>query len=122
MLVSITEEVLCAIYSVTGAPTSLSVIRTGCNRVEISWTPPIHNTPPIAGYAVFYILAGSNTRQNAGSVNGSTTTFVLSSLFEQGSTYEFFVVAYSDENNTLPSARSNYVTANFSEFDLSTSS
>ena len=103
------------IYSVTGAPTSLSVVRTGCDRVEIFWAPPAHNVPPIAGYTVFYALAGSNTSQNGGNVNGSSTTLVLSSLFQQGSTYEFYVVAYSNETNSLPSGRSNNSTVNFSE-------
>ena len=116
---SITGAVLCVIYSVTGTPTDLAVVRSGCNEVEISWFPPVHNVPPVSGYAVFYILTGSNTTQNGGNVNGTTANLVLSNLFQQGSTYEFFVVAYSNESNTLPSAHSDCSVVLFSEFHCS---
>ena len=99
--------------TVTGTPTGVIVMRTGCYTVQLSWAPPISNAPPVAGYEVFFELSGSNTTQSGGTATSTAITVVLPLL---NVTYELFVVAYSDAANALPSAHSNIVTIDMSEY------
>ena len=93
---------------VTGTPTNISYVRAGEYTIELSWLAPASNTPPVAGYEVFYAESGSNATKSGGTTSASTTISVT--LPKLGITYDLFVVAFSDANNTLPSARSNNVT------------
>ena len=89
---------------VAGTPSNFKVTRTGYSVLELSWTAPGNTTPPIAGYEVFLVVRGS---QNSMSVTNTTETSTrLSEGISLGDMYSFFVVAYSDAMNTLPSPRS----------------
>ena len=99
--------------TVTGTPTGLSAIRTGCNTVQLSWTAPASNAPPVAGYEVFYVVSGSDSTQSGGTTTNTSVSIEVQIL---GFIYDFFVVAYSDSTNTLPSAHSNSRTIDLGEF------
>ena len=74
--------------------------------MQLSWSAPASNTPPVAGYEVFYAESGSDS-ESGGNTTSTTISVTLSTI---GVTYNFFVVAFSDAGNTLPSARSSNVT------------
>ena len=99
--------------TVTGTPTGVAVVRTGCYTVQLSWTPPANNAPPVAGYEVFYAVSGSDNTQSGGNTNSTNISMVLPTL---DVIYDLFVVAYSDAANTLPSAYSTITTIDLSEF------
>ena len=84
------------------------------NTVQLSWSAPDSNTPPVAGYEVFYAVSGNNNTTSGGNTTVNTTTINVT-LSTLGLTYEFFVVAFSDEENSLPSAHSNVTTIELSE-------
>ena len=46
--------------TVTDTPTGFKSVRTGEYTVKLSWTTPASNTPPVAGYEMFYAESGSN--------------------------------------------------------------
>ena len=94
-------------------PTNVSSIWTGLYTVQLSWSAPVNNTPTIAGYEVFFAESGSNITESGGNTTTTTISLTLPTLNE---TYDLFVVAYSDEDNTLPSARSNIAIDYSSEF------
>ena len=98
--------------TVTGTPTGLNAVRTGSNTVQLSWTAPANNTPPVVGYEVFFAVSGSNSTQSGGTTTNTTITVILPI---PDVIYDFFVVAYSDVANALPSARSNNSTIDMSE-------
>ena len=79
-------------------------MRTGEYTVHLSWSAPDSNIPSIAGYEVFYAESGSNVTQSGGTTINTTISVTLPTL---GVMYDFFVVAFSDAANSLPSARSN---------------
>ena len=82
--------------------------------MELSWFPPANSTLVVAGYEVFYAESGSD----ATAIGGNTTNTTISvKLPELGVTYDLFVVAFSDANNALPSARSSNITIDLSEFE-----
>ena len=91
-------------------------IRTGKYTVQLSWSPPVSNTPSVAGYEVFYAVSGSNSTQSGGTTTTDITTISLT-LTNLSGIYDLFVVAYSDADNALPSARSNNATVNLSELE-----
>ena len=74
--------------------------------VQLSWSAPASNTPPVAGYEVFYADSGSDATKSGGTTTSTTISVTLPTL---DVTYDLFVVAFSDANNTLPSARSSNV-------------
>ena len=88
---------------VTDKPTDLMYELTGYNTVRLSWTAPANNTPPVASYEVFFKRSGSNSIESW--ANTTSTTVVLANI-DLWSVCEFFVVAYSDAENTLPSTPS----------------
>ena len=99
----------------TDTPTNVMSVRTGLYTVQLSWSAPASNTPPIAGYEVFYAESGSSFTQSGGTTT-STSTTVNMTLPTVGATYDFFVVAFSDEPNTLPSAHSSITSIELCEF------
>ena len=92
-------------------------VRIGEYTVQLSWSAPASNTPPVAGYDVFYEESGSDVTQSGGTTTDTTINVTLPTL---GVMYDFYVVAFSDEANSLPSARSNSSTIDLhkSEFGL----
>ena len=67
--------------------------------VLVTWSSPVDNDPLIAGYEVFYDI-GNGSRQSVGVTND---TFLMISGLCSARNYSFFVVSYSNEENTLPS-------------------
>ena len=67
----------------------------------------------VTGYEVFYQLSnGSSSVMSA--KNTSNTMLNITSGLSYGDTYNFFVVSYGSENNTvLPSDHSNNITVTF---------
>ena len=93
--------------TVIDTPTNVESVRTGEYTVQISWSAPASNTPPVAGYEVFHAESGS-----VGTTSGgiTTSTSIIVSVPTLGFKYNFFVVAFSDADNTLPSAPSDIST------------
>ena len=88
----------------TDTPTDVKSVWTAECTVQLSWSASASNTPNIAGYEVFYAEYDNNVTHSAGTTNDTTisiTTVAPDVL------YDFFVVAFSDADNALPSARSN---------------
>ena len=100
--------------AVTDTPTDVSIMRTGDNTVQVLWTAPASNTPPVAGYEVFYSVSGSDSTQSGGTTSNTTISLVLPMLDIM---YDIFVVAYSGAANTLPSARSRNISIYLSKFN-----
>ena len=101
--------------TVTGAPTDLNAVITACKTVQLSWSAPASNTPPVAGYEVFYAVSGSDSTQSGGTTTSTHITIVLPLL--DVTTYDLFVVAYSDAASTLPSAHSTNITLDMGELN-----
>ena len=101
------------LFTVTGTPNGLTAVRSACKLVQLSWSAPASNTPPVAGYEVFYAESGSGSIESAGTTTNTIVTVVVPKLEVM---YDFFVVAYSDAPNALPSARSNNSTIDMGEF------
>ena len=97
----------------TDTPTDFESVKTGEYTVQLSWTAPASNTPPVAGYEVFYAESGSDNTQSGGTTTSTTISVTLPTL---GVKYDFFVIAFSDVDNALPSAHSNNSTLDLSEF------
>ena len=91
----------------TGTPTNVNIMRTEQYTVQLSWSAPASNTPPVAGYEVFYAMSGSNVTQNGGTTTDTTISVTLPTMC---TVYDFFVVAFSNTANALPSARSSNAT------------
>ena len=85
----------------TDTPTNVESVRTGAYTVQLSWSAPASNTPPIVGYEVFYTMSGSDITQSVGT---TTNTAISVTIPTRGVIYHFFVVAFSNSNNALPSA------------------
>ena len=81
--------------------------------MQLSWSAPTSNTPPIAGYEVFFAESDSDIA-NSGGI--TTNTAISVTLPTWGVKYDLFVVAFSEAKNVLPSARSSNTTINLSEF------
>ena len=81
--------------------------------MQLSWSAPATNTPPVAGYEVFYAECGSDATKSGGTTTSASTTISVT-IRTLDVTY-FFVVAFSDADNTLPSAWSNIVANNMSK-------
>ena len=94
--------------TVTDTPTALKAVTTACKTVQLSWSAPVNNTPPVAGYEVFFTISGSDKTQSGGITTSTTIALVLPLL--DVTTYDLFVVAYSDAANALPSVCSNNIT------------
>ena len=103
------------LLTVMDTPTNVMSVRTGLYTVQLSWSAPASNTPPLAGYEVFYAESGSDNNTQSGGTTTSTTSINVT-LPTLGVKYDFFVVAFSDADNTLPSAHSNNTTVDLSEF------
>ena len=84
--------------------------------VQLSWSAPASNTPSVAGYEVFYAASGSNSRKSGGNTT-TDTTIINVTLPELSGIYDFFVVAFSDADNALPSAHSDNSTIYLSKFN-----
>ena len=93
----------------TGTPTNIKSEQTGEYTVKISWSAPASSTPPVAGYEVFYVASGSDVTQSGGTTTTGTTTITVT-LPNLNGIYDFFVVAFSDADNALPSAPSSNTT------------
>ena len=99
----------------TDPPTNVKSEMTGEYTVQLSWSAPASNTPPIVGYEVFYAVAGSDFTQSGGTTTDITSISVT--LPSISAIYDFFAVAFSDEDNALPSARSSNSTIYLGEFN-----
>ena len=102
------------ILTVADKPTGLTAVRTGYNVVELSWYAPAKSTPPIAGYEVFYAVSGIGHTQSR-TTTTNTTNATLTGLALLNTSYDIFVVAFSDAINTLPSERSETLTLEMSK-------
>ena len=100
----------------TGTPTNVRYMRIDNYTVQLSWSASASNTPPVAGYEVFYAVYGSNDTESGGTTNDATTTISVT-LPTLDVMYDLFVVAFSNADNALPSAHSNNVTIELSKFD-----
>ena len=88
----------------TDTPTDVKSVWTGeCTR-QLSWSAPASSKPLIAGYEVFYAESCSDVTQSAGT---TTSTTISISTLAPDVAYDFFVVAFSEADNALSSARSN---------------
>ena len=87
----------------TDAPTNVTIVRTGEYTVQISWSAPASNTPPVAGYEVFYAESVSDASKSGGTTTSASTNISVT-LPTLGVTYHLFVVAFSNADNALPSA------------------
>ena len=85
-------------------PSDFNAKRIGYSVLELSWTAPANSTPPIAGYEVFLAVNGSPNSTSV--INTTETSTTVSEGLFLGNMYIFFVVAYSDAINALPSAHS----------------
>ena len=101
----------------TGTPTNVTFVKTGNYTVQLFWSSPDKNTPPVAGYEVFYAQSGNNDTKSGGTTNDATTTTINVTLPTLEVMYNLFVVAFSDADNALPSAHSSNTTINLSEFE-----
>ena len=107
-------KLLYFVLTVTGTPTNVKSEMTGEYTVQLSWSAPASNTPPVAGYEVFFAASGSDVIQS-----GRITTDITSisvTLPSISGIYNFFVVAFTDADNALPSTRSSNSTIYLSEF------
>ena len=95
--------------TVTGTPTNFTSVRTGDHTVKLLWSAPASKTPSIAGYEVFYAESGSDTILSGGTTTTRTTNISVT-LPKLNVEYWFFVVAFSDADNALPSKRSSIST------------
>ena len=100
--------------TVTNTPTNVTSYLTGDYKLQLSWSAPASNTPSIVGYEVFYAASGSDVTQSGGITNSSTTAINVT-LPNPSGIYDFFVVAFSDADNALPSARSSNSTVVLTE-------
>ena len=101
--------------TVTDTPTNVMGMRTGEYTVQLSWSAPASNIPPVAGYEVFYAVSGSNSALSGGTTTTNTTTINVT-LPTMDATYDLFVVAFSDADNALPSAHSSNIIIDLREF------
>ena len=99
--------------TVLDTPTSVTATRTGYDSLKLSWTAPASNTSLAASYEVFYAVSDIDSTWSGGTTTYNVIRVVLPTL---DVTYDFFVVAYSNVANTLPSIRSNSTTINLSEY------
>ena len=101
----------------TGAPFDVQISATRCSTVELSWTAPADGIriPPVFGYEVFYSESDSDVTYSGGVTTDTAINVTLPFL---GVSYKLFVVAFSNEPQTLPSAHSNVAFVTLSEFDI----
>ena len=104
------------LLTVTGTPTNVKSELTGDYTVQLSWSAPTSNMPPVAGYEVFYAVSGSDVTQSGGTTTTDITSISVT-LPSISAIYNFFVVAFSDADNALHSARSSNSTIYLSEFN-----
>ena len=105
------------LLTVTDTPTNVKSELTGDYTIQVSWSAPTSNTPSVAGYEMFYALSGSDATQSGGTTTTDTTTINVTIPSLSG-IYDFFVVAFSEADNALPSARSSNSTIVLSELGL----
>ena len=111
--VNVKENKYICFPTVTNTPTNIVSVRTGLYTVELSWSAPASNIPPVVGYEVFYAESGSNVTQSVGIITNTTTISVtLPTLYV---VYDLFAVAFSDASNSLPSAHSSNSTIDLGE-------
>ena len=104
--------VLLLLPSVASPPTAVMVNRTGINSVLVSWSAP---SSALAGYEVFYQVAGGSTLSGG---NTSNTDLKLIGLTLGNNS--FFVVGYGTEGEpVLPSAHSNTASVVIGEIIMS---
>lgn len=107
--------------TVTGVPRNVSVMKVTATSALVSWSPPASNTPPVAGYEVFYQTESVDQssgdykgfyqpeiggRASGGEANASQMSLVVTGL-DSTLNYSVFVVAFGGD---LPSASSNIAT------------
>ena len=105
------------LLTVTDKPTNVRSELTGEYAVKLSWSAPASNIPPVTGYEVFYAASGNSSTQSGGTTTANTTTINVT-LPRLSSVYDFFVVAFSDADNALPSARSSNITVDLKQLGL----
>ena len=93
------------LLTVTGTPTNVLRLRNGEYTVELFWSSPASSTPLVAGYEVFYAESGSDVTHSAGTTIDTTINVTTPA---PDVAYDFFVVAFSDADNSLPSALSSF--------------
>ena len=103
------------LLTVTGTPTNVMYVTTRQYTVQLSWSAPASNTPPVAGYEVFYAESGSKDTESGGITYDTAINVTLPTL---DAMYDLFVVAFSDAANALPSAHSSNISIVKSEFYL----
>ena len=90
---------------VTRKPVNVTAKWISLSDVLVTWSPPVDNDPLIAGYEVFYDI-GNGTRFSGGMTND---TFLNISGLCSAQNYSFFVISYSNEEDTLPSELSDII-------------
>ena len=68
------------VVTVTGTPTNVSIVRTGQYTIQLSWSAPASNTPPVAGYEVFYAESGGVVTQSGGTTTNTAISVTLPTL------------------------------------------
>ena len=91
---------------VTRKPVNITAKWISPSDVLVTWSPPVDNDPLIAGYEVFYDI-GNGSRYSGGMTND---TFMMISVLCSAQNYSFFVISYSNEEDTLPSEWSDIIT------------
>ena len=96
------------ILLVARKPVNVTAKWIGPSGVLVTWSSPVDNDPLIAGYEVFYGV--SNCDCKTFSVGVTNDTFLIISGLCNVQNYSFFVIAYSNEEHTLPSEWSDIIT------------
>lgn len=91
-------------HAVTGTPLNVAVTKETATSARVSWSTPASNSPPVAGYEVFY-QTETNVTTSGGETSASQLSLVLTEL-DSTTSYSVFVVAFGGD---LPSARSSIV-------------
>ena len=99
------------LVTVTDTPTNMRGVRTGEYTVQLSWSAPASNTSPVTLYEAFYAELNSDVIKSGGTTPSTTICVTIPTLHV---IYNFFVVAFSDAENTLSSERSSVITINMS--------
>ena len=84
------------------------------SKVLVTWSPPVNNNPLIDGYEVFYGVNDCDCKTFSVGVTNNSELIINGLCSNQN--YSFFVVSYSNENNTLPSEWSDITTLIASKF------
>ena len=91
-------------------PVNVTAKWINSSDVLVTWSPPVHNNPLIDGYEVFYDVNDCDCKTFSVGVTNYTQLIIRGLCSSQN--YSFFVVSYSNKNNTLSSEWSDVYTLN----------